>query len=617
MSDDCKKMRDVIAGSVADATHDRNEEQLRAHLDFCAACRNYLRALQQEDKWLTGYFAAADADTPRRRQQVCQAIERVETSQQTDKLSIWRGIMRSRLSQAAIAAAILLAVAVGVSHLGGRLDGTGVAWAGVAERLGRIQDYTYRQRQIDSSGVETPGFELKQEWEMRCYYSCQFGSRWDQYGDMGLIGQYYTLLEEQQLVHVYPGRKTFKRRSQPLPQTMPRDPIGEIRQILAEPCVKLGRTTIDGVLVEGIEVQGQKVGIVRLDDAVSRLWVNVETELPVQMEAEGKRQGSDAYVRFVRDQFQWNAGLTQADLTPVIPADFTQEDWPADNGAARWDAAVAAAEEPMAVDFSPLEELGLLNDDPTPQPPAMALTGMKAIQAAQDEVMSVWPKYTDLRNALRQELDQKLNLESCSVDDLVGLGILLREKYWDAGGDLSPTGYRYGYMARVLLELAHAQEPNDLTIGDELVETIMSVETMRVGEDFWPVLRELRAVQFRRTCAEVEHGRQPAWVDFARGCDLTYLWSNRRGAAEGVHVVDWLIEHAQTGGWTAYLDLLEQIRSQLAQGRGLGYNIYTPAGSTYPEEFRYGGRLPSFRGPAKRAVIPAHPLEPRAAQAEK
>lgn len=610
MSNDCRRMRDEIAGLVTDAAQDQGTEQLRGHLDSCAACRDYLRALREDDASLAEHFAAIDADMARRQEYMRRAIEGVDVSRQANGVLIWRGIMKSRLSKAAIAAAVLLAVAMGVRRLGGRLDGTSVAWAGVAEKLGQIHDYAYRQRQINSSGVQTPGFEFREEWETRWYYSSQFGHRWDQYHAGELSSQYYVLLKKQQYVWLHLHNKTFCYRLEPLPEAMLLDPAGEIRQILAGPYVQLGRTTIDGVLVEGIEVQGQKVSGPLLDNAVSRLWVNVETELPVWMESEGKVHGSDMYARLIRDQFQWNAGLTEADFTPMIPADFTQEDWPADNNAKRPDIAIAAAQERVDVDFGSLQELGLLDDNQTPPQPVQAVTGMKQIRAARDEMMGAWPKYAHLRESLRQELDQKLDLKSCPVDELVRLGTLLREKYWDVGGDLSPTSYRYGYMARVLLEIAHAQEPNDLAIGDEWAETIMSVETMSMRESFWPVLRELRAAQFRQACAEVAGGRQPVWEDFARGCDMTYLFSDRRGPEEGVPVVDWLIDHAQTGGWTAYLDLLEQMRSQLAQGSGLGYNIYTPVGSKYPEEFRYGSRLPSFRGPQRRAVVPSYPLQP-------
>jgi len=513
--------------------------------------------------------------------------------------------MRNRRFTAAIAAAILIATAVGIRHLGGRLDGTSVAWAGVDEKLSQVHDYFYREREIDSSGVKTPGFEFKNEWETWWYCSSTLGHRWDKYRAKELISQYYVLLKKQQRVWIRQYEKTFLCRPEQLPAIAPLDPAGQIRQILAEPYVKLGRTTIDGVLVEGIEVQGQKVGSVRLDHAVSRLWVNVETELPVWMEAEGRIHNSEMYARVIWDQFQWNVNLTEADFTPVIPAGFTQKDWPSENTKPA-DIAVASAQRSLAVDFGPLQELGLLSHDPTPPQPPVALTGIEEIRAAQDEVRGGWPKYADLRDSLRQELEQKLNLKSCSLADLVQLGVLLREKYWDVGGDLSPTGYRYGYLARVLLESAHAREPNDLAVGDELVETIIS---MGIGRDSWDVLGELRAAQFRQACAEVERGRQPVWADFARSVDLVNL---SRKPAERISVIDWLVGHAQAGGWTAYLDLLEWMRSH-ATAEGLGYNIYTPSGSDYPEEFRYGPRLPSFKGPQKRAVVPSRPLGPKPA----
>jgi hypothetical protein len=606
MSNDCEGMRDEIAGRVAG----QGTEQLRLHLDSCAACRDYLRALQREDAALAEYFAGVEADMARREERLRQAVECIDISNQADRISIWRGIMKSRLSKTALAAAILLAAGIGVTYLGGRLDGTSVAWATVAQKLDQIHDFVYRQRQINSSGVKTPEVEFKQEWEIRCYYSSEFGSRWDQYGEMGLIGQFYTQLKQQQFVDVHPRDKTFRCRPEPLPQTTPLDPIGEVRQILAEPYVKLGRMTIDGIRVEGIEVQGQKVGIVRLDDAVSRLWVNVETELPVRMEAEGKIHGSDMHALFIRDQFQWNPGLTEADFTPAITSDFKQEDWPPENSTKQPDIAVASTKEETDVDFGPLQELGLLSDDQATVQPARALTGLEQIHAARDEVMRAWPKYVDLHDALRQELDEKLDLQSCSVDELVQFAVLLREKYWDVGGDLSPTSYRYGYMARVLLETAHAQEPNDLSVGDELAETIMSLETT-AGDDFWPVLRELRGRQFRQACAEVEAGRAPVWEDFARGCDLINLLSVER-PEEAVPVLDWLMSHAQAGGWTGYGELLERIRPRLAKKGGLGYNIYRPG--EFPEEFRYGDRLPSFRGPQKHGAVPVHPLQPEPAQ---
>jgi hypothetical protein len=612
MSSDCKAMREEIASMIAGGPPEHDAGPLREHLDSCASCRDYLRALQQEDAALTGHFAAVEGDMVRREERLRQAIERADTSEQKNRGFIWRGFMSNRLPRIALAAAVLLATAVGIQHFGGHLDGTSVAWADVAEKLSHINDYVYRERNIQSIGARTPGFELKDEYETWWYYSGEFGSRWDQYQNKELIGQYYILQKQQESVWVHSRDKTFCCRPQELPQTASLDPTRRIREVLAGPYVKLGRTTIDGVLVEGIEVQGQKVGCARLDDAVSRLWVNVETELPVWLESEGKMYGSDVCSRQIQDQFRWNVNLTEADFTPVLPADFVQKDWPGKD-TPRADFALAAAQKDVVLDFRPLQELGLLSDDQVPAPPVITVTGIKEINAARDEVMSRWPKYADLRDSLRQELDQKLTLESCSVDRLVQLGVLLREKYWDVGGDFSATSYRYGYMARVLLEIAHAREPNDLAVGDELAEAIMATQTTASGPDFWPVLTPLRAAQFRQVRAEVDEGRPPVWEDFARVDDLVYLYSE---PADRVPVIEWLVEHAQAGGWTGYLRLLEWMQAHAEHGH-LGYLIYTAAGSKYPEEFRYGGRLPSFKGPRKRAVVPSYPLQPGSAQTEK
>jgi hypothetical protein len=80
--------------------------------------------------------------------------------------------------------------------------------------------------------------------------------------------------------------------------------------------------------------------------------------------------------------------------------------------------------------------------------------------------------------------------------------------------------------------------------------------------------------------------------------------SGNRDPNEAVTVVDWLIQNAQHGGWEACLDTLKWMQPLLAQGRGVGFNIYCPIKPGYPEEFRYGGRPPSFKGPCARIVVP-------------
>jgi hypothetical protein len=71
----------------------------------------------------------------------------------------------------------------------------------------------------------------------------------------------------------------------------------------------------------------------------------------------------------------------------------------------------------------------------------------------------------------------------------------------------------------------------------------------------------------------------------------------------------WLLDHAEAGGWTAYLKPLEDMHEHFGQGVRSGFNIYAHTNTNYPEEFRYSRRLSSFKGPASRGAIPIHQLK--------
>ncbi len=132
--------------------------------------------------------------------------------------------MQSKMTKFATAAVIIIAVLIGINHFGGSIDGTSVVWADVIKNIDQVKDYIYRQRQTDYSGIKSSGFEFTSEWETIWYYSSEFGIRWDQYQSDRLIGQFYTLLKEQQHVHISPMQKTFSRKDESMPSTMSVDP---------------------------------------------------------------------------------------------------------------------------------------------------------------------------------------------------------------------------------------------------------------------------------------------------------------------------------------------------------------------------------------------------------
>lgn len=241
---------------------------------------------------------------------------------------------------------------------------------------------------------------------------------------------------------------------------------------------------------------------------------------------------------------------------------------------------------------------------------------------AQDAVMKAWPRYADVRDRLSAELARQYEGLNLPNEKLVSLAVTLRDQFWRAGGNFSADSYQDGYRARLLLEIAHERDPGNLALTDELVETMQAAEVswkygqeggtyQRVrNEELAQALLALRSAQFGQVEKEVQQGREPTWQDFVRTNDLALLLGKQGQFEPAQHVVQWEIEQANRGGWSAYLDPLQRSLGHLSRGDTLQFNIYWARNSSFPEEFKYARRLPSFQGPEpqQRGVTPVHQL---------
>jgi hypothetical protein len=106
-------------------------------------------------------------------------------------------------------------------------------------------------------------------------------------------------------------------------QAKEKNPREFIKLFLSTGHTKLGRKTIDGIEVEGIEVDSPKVGGGMFEEAIGRLWVDVETELPVLMEVEGVAASGAMQTKMIMDEFRWDEKLEAGFFEPNIPADYT------------------------------------------------------------------------------------------------------------------------------------------------------------------------------------------------------------------------------------------------------------------------------------------------------
>ncbi len=225
---------------------------------------------------------------------------------------------------------------------------------------------------------------------------------------------------------------------------------------------------------------------------------------------------------------------------------------------------------------------------------------------SQDAVISKWPLYSEVSEELRSELEKAFDVKKASADFLLEQAEGFRDRFWEQGGGRSSHAYVNAYKARILLELAYRLKPGDSRIADELVETIQVTHPLVAFEqgtgkktrnvEVEKLLIELRADQFKRTREEVAGGRKPTWADFIQAVDLSVLLSHYDGTSAR-EVVDWLRDNAVRAEWTACSRVLDRFAHNLNEGRAFNFNIYIPTKAKYPEEFQYGRRLPSFRGP--------------------
>ncbi|MCL5280334.1 MAG: hypothetical protein M1376_10555 [Planctomycetes bacterium] len=141
-----------------------------------------------------------------------------------------------------------------------------------------------------------------------------------------LITIHYWLPRQKVAYSIRPDRKQYWRTDYSDEQVaqggLTDDPRSWLRKILSGEYTKLGRSTINGVAAEGVECKLPKVAGA---ESVMRLRVEVETNLPVRIEMErvGMEEGQMRPLKYVMENFAWDAQLDENLFEPNIPADYT------------------------------------------------------------------------------------------------------------------------------------------------------------------------------------------------------------------------------------------------------------------------------------------------------
>ncbi|UCD53381.1 MAG: hypothetical protein JSW27_12170 [Phycisphaerales bacterium] len=550
-----------------------------------------------------------------------------------------RQIMKTPFAKLALAAGVIIAVLLGIHFV---RDTSSAAWANVLAKVNGFETYVFRTREIKTTGPRPDGFEFATEGGSKRYYSQTYGAFTENYKNEGeLFTRIYTLLQKNEFVAICYPLESYNRR--PLTEAQIRefhenplkDPKQIITRMLEGDYEELGDDVIDGRAVQGIELRDPSVlsdgPAPPMADFAMRVWIDVETELPVWVEIDAVPEGSPIRRTTIIDEFEWGAPLAAGLFEPEIPAGFEPEtpmEYYTDS-APKSDAEAAFAantqEEPYLSDFDHLDlpdvsGVTLLGVDPAAEQAELRLGTHDEIWQTQDAFMAEWPRYDDVEDQLAAQLQAQLGVEQMTVEELVALGIAMRERFWELRGCTSDNAYPYGYAARLVTKMAHEKAPDDPAVTDQYVESIMTAEVTSTGsEDDQTLVRnpvypglvaDLRARQFELIKARVSAGDVPAWKDYVRTFDLIIVLNSNRKDYEGaLAATRWLIAQAETAGWTYYVDRwLVPMEKAFAGGEGYRSGLFMYEQGAFPEEFRYARRLFSFQGPARRRtmILPIH-----------
>lgn len=550
----------------------------------------------------------------------------------------WRNIMRTPIAKLTIAAAVIVAALLGIHFSGGTST---TAWAAVLEKVNGFDTCVFRTRHVETTGPRPDGFEFATEKESKEYRSDTYGSFSENYENGKVSVRHYTLLQERQHLSFYgqgPHKMCMRMAidDKGIREFYNSDPRRFVAKILAGNYIELGEDTIEGKRVRGIELRDPNVlgdeenKVPPMDDFAASFWIETETQLPVWMEISLVPKGSATRMTMIWDQFQWGVSLEASLFKPEIPADYEVVD---DNDKVPDTTPKTTTEEAFAqqtlaepylgdFDHLPLPDVSgllLLGTDPTAPKPQVRLLGQTQIRLAVDACVAKWPAYEQVKDQLRQELQEKLGIDAMNVNQLVTTGIALRNRFWELGGCLSDIAYPYVYAARLLDEIAHEQAPENPAVIDQLMESIMAYEVMYYWEDPAPdqpkrnpiyagLLADLRNQQYALLKGKMSQGYTPTWKDFMRCCDLITLSRARKDPATALEVIRLLIGQAETAGWTYHLEGLKHREQRIAAGEGYAAPVTFLGGLSDVHLAQYGRRLWSFQGPQeyRQSRLPTH-----------
>jgi outer membrane lipoprotein-sorting protein len=238
-------------------------------------------------------------------------------------------IMKSPLTKIVIAVVVAAAGITALTMWTG--TGSGVALADVLTRIQQVSIYMY-QMSGTMTGQMAAEVPVDQDVRATILISQDHGMKMsmemtDPNSGGEMLQEMYMLPAKKTMVAIMPSQKKYMRMEFDdavfeRTQKQNSDPSAMVKQILDCEYTGLGRSTIDGIEVEGFQTTDPNYvgGIMGKVDV--KIWVDVKTQLPVRSEMD-MQMGDKMHMHAVVHDFQWDVSVDASEFDPVIPDDYT------------------------------------------------------------------------------------------------------------------------------------------------------------------------------------------------------------------------------------------------------------------------------------------------------
>jgi hypothetical protein len=328
----CADCRELLVGYIEGLLDAHQNEEICRHLKTCIDCRKELeeaKALQNR-LVVNGHRSNANDIENAVMDRIIreQAFKLRKANQDKQHVNIWRLIMRNRIVQLAAAAAIIIAILVGIYFITGKTPAvTCCAWAKIADKVQQFKTCVCRIHIQQSGGAVG---QKGQQIESKMYISSDYGYRTETSLDGNVMQQMYMNPGEKAMIIVMPSDKKYMRMVLtddylPKMKSQMQDPRYALTRFMTGQFKELGKDVIGGVEVKGIEVVNPPAVSGIYNNFIGRTWVDVATEYPVRIEIDTEiGTGADKMkMLMVMDDFEWGAELDPGIFEPNIPADYT------------------------------------------------------------------------------------------------------------------------------------------------------------------------------------------------------------------------------------------------------------------------------------------------------